>query len=135
MGRQKYRLSWKGKEVGDALVPKIAAGLGDVALEIEGNAKKELKAGHGLITGTLRRSIHAAEPGYPFHTENVKPGPLTPERGGMSVSGIKVGNAISVLVGSGMIYARKIENLYAYMLKGFHNALPRVPEIMGRRLK
>jgi hypothetical protein len=74
------KLNWNGKEVLKAVESNVAKALGEFALEVEAAAKKELKKspsekvngkkrylkgqGMGVRTGTLRRSIHTAQPGY-----------------------------------------------------------------------
>ena len=80
----------------------------EAALTTEAEAKKELIKGHGVETGTLRRSIHAASPDYTYGQDNVEPTEGSPERGGKTIKPQRVGDKLMVLVGSGLSYALAI---------------------------
>jgi hypothetical protein len=126
------KLSWYGPAVLLQVKESAGKGLGMIGLATEGEAKKELRAGHGKVTGTLQRSIHSANPTYGFSGDNVKPSAKTPERGGRVAEPGMVGNRITILVGSGMRYALKIHNLYRYLVIGLDRVRPRFEEIMKR---
>jgi len=87
----------------------IAAGWTKFGLKVEGNAKKKLFKGHGVITGTLRRSIHLAQPGYGWRNDNVTASDNSPERGTRAVTPLVRGTRLMLQVGSGMDYALYIE--------------------------
>lgn len=111
MSRKGYRLNWKGSEVIAQTEEELCEILGDFGLAAEGESKKELHKGHGVITGTLRRSIHIAEPGYTFSSDD-KGGEgedrAFPEMGGKRIKGKKIGSQFVVLLGSGLSYAMAI---------------------------
>ena len=102
-----YRLTWKGLQVTEDFVDAVAEGWTDVGLEAEKQSKMILFPGHGYYTGTLRRSIHIAQPGW--GSDNVKPTNSTPERGGKRVAPLKTGTRLLLQIGSGMVYALIIE--------------------------
>jgi hypothetical protein len=52
-------LNWKGDEVLRIAKENGAAIISEFGLTVEGESKKELRRGHGVLYGTLRRSIHA----------------------------------------------------------------------------
>lgn len=111
------QLHWKGNEVYSERMACLADAMGEIGLRVEGGGKRELYKGHGVITGTLRRSIHSAAPTYTWASDNVKPSSGSPERGGQPfLPGVK-GDEITVSVGSGMEYAMIVHNLYHYMTR------------------
>ena len=99
---------WRGKEVTQEVAQNVAQALGEIALRAEGYAKKELRKGHGVVTGTLRRSIHVVQPGYAWNSDNVVPSTGSPERGGKQVEAVRSGSTLTVQVGSGLVYALAI---------------------------
>lgn len=102
------QLDWRGDQVEREIVERLKRALGEIGLRIETEAKRALQPGHGVLTGTLRRSIHAAEPDYAFAGDDVKAGPGTPERGGRQPSAERRGDYLQVAVGSGLEYAMAI---------------------------
>lgn len=115
-----FDLNWRGDEVIKLTEEQLKAILGEFALTAEGESKKELKKGHGVVTGTLRRSIHAGSPEYNFAADNVEPGSGSPERGGKLVEAVKNGsNRFVVALGSGLSYAMKIHQGWGSFL-GYH---------------
>jgi hypothetical protein len=100
-----YLAEWHGPQVIKLCQERVALALGDFGLSIEGAAKGELFKGHGVLTSTLRRSIHTAHPGYAWENDNVPPSDASPERGGVFVPALIQGNRISLEVGTGMEYA------------------------------
>lgn len=97
--------SWKGKEISEAVAANMAKAIGEYALRVEGHSKRQLRKGHGVLTGTLRRSIHTAQDGYSWTGDHAEDGP---ERGGKFVEGVKKGKKITIQVGSGLVYAMAI---------------------------
>lgn len=143
MRKPKSRLQkWQPEKVVDKdVLPKLAKAFGTFGLVVEGYAKKELRRGHGVLTGTLRRSIHTAKPDYNFGADDVEPNKSAPERGGSFVeAGMKSGK-LSLLVGSGMVYALKIHNGfggfpgYHYLTIGLKKARPQLKNIVDREMK
>lgn len=120
-----YRLDWKGAKCKEQVVGAVKVGLGRFGLVHETEAKRELGPGHGVLSGTLRRSIHSAKPAYNFGGDDVPPSSGSPERGGAAAAEV-VGAKVIVSVGSGMVYARAIEEMYGYVQKGHERALPQL---------
>lgn len=117
----KYTLNWKGDACREQVVAAIVSGLNEFGLRHETASKGQLSPGHGVLTGTLRRSIHAAAPGYAWAGDDVNPSSSSPERGGQAGATEEAGRVV-VAVGSGMSYARIIEERYGYVEQG-HNAV------------
>jgi len=119
----KFKLVWRGKEVAEAVLTKtVSPALAEAGLRVESKSKQKLRAskqernakgkavfvkggGHGVRTATLRRSIHTAAPGYSWASDDVEPASGTPERGGTKHDPGKVGDRLTVQVGTGMRYA------------------------------
>ena len=115
-----FDLNWRGDEVVKLTEEQAMAIMGEVGLTAEGESKKELKKGHGVKTGTLRRSIHAESPKYNFAADNVEPSSGSPERGGKIVEAVKDGShRFIVALGSGLAYAMKIHQGWGSFL-GYH---------------
>lgn len=125
-------LDWRGPEVRAQAVRVLARALGYFGLVHETEAKGVLKPRRGVLTGTLRRSIHAAGTGYNFAGDDVQPGPGTPERGNRDVEPTVSDAKIAVVAGTGMSYARPVEARYRYMEKGHQRALPQLPALIER---
>lgn len=102
------KLTWRGKEVTEAVKRNVAQAMGEFALRVEGNSKRQLRRGHGVLTGTLRRSIHTAQEGYKWGSDNVEPASGTPELGNRLNVATVDGKRISIQVGSGLVYAMAI---------------------------
>jgi hypothetical protein len=105
MARGAHFRKWNGPKVVLATQTNVAKALGKFGLVAEGFSKKELTKGHGVITGTLRRSIHTAQPGYDWAGDNVPPEAGTPELGGANVEAAIEGSQITLQLGSGLQYA------------------------------
>lgn len=135
-GGSGYQLNWLGQVVFQDAMRILSDAWGQVGLAVEGNAKKELYKGRGVITGTLRRSIHTAKPGYAWPGDNVEPANDTPERGGKSVKADANASEVRLEVGSGMVYAAYIEfglgnfEGYRYLGNGLDKTKPRIPDIL-----
>ncbi len=100
-----FRLDWRGDELKRTSQENGAKIISEFALTVEGEAKKELRRGHGVLTGTLRRSIHTVLPGYDWSGDDVDNGK---ERGGVQVTPDPNDEKITVQVGSGLVYAMAI---------------------------
>lgn len=111
--------SWRGKQVTQAVQKNVAGALGEFGLRAEGYAKKELRKGHGVITSTLRRSIHCAQPGYNWAGDNVKPSTSTPELGGKSFEALINGHKVTIQLGSGLGYALPVHQGH-HSFAGYH---------------
>ncbi len=133
-----FDLKWNGDEVIKLSEEQLKAILGEFALTAEGESKKELKKGHGVVTGTLRRSIHTGPPEYNFAADNVEPSSGSPERGGKLVEAVKDANRFVVALGSGLQYAMKIHQGwgnfagYHYLNNGVDKTKAKLREIIGR---
>lgn len=103
-----FRLDWKGDRVVKQVRSNVAEAWGEVGLRVETEAKRQLYKGHGVVTGTLRRSIHTAQPGYNWRGDDVTPAPNSPERGGQLTLGLIQSDGIVTQVGSGLVYALAI---------------------------
>uniref|UniRef100_A0A6H1ZEQ8 Tail protein n=2 Tax=viral metagenome TaxID=1070528 RepID=A0A6H1ZEQ8_9ZZZZ len=116
----------------------VAEALGEFGLRVEGHAKRELQKGHGVLTGTLRRSIHTAGPDYSWSGDDVEPSPSAPERGGVLAKAVKTAVGLVVQVGSGLRYALAVHQGhgsfkgYHYLRKGLNKAKKELPEVLKR---
>lgn len=132
-----YRLDWRGAQVRAQVVAAVTDGLAEFGLRHETEAKRELTPGRGVLTGTLRRSIHSAGVSYNFAGDDVTPTPGSPERGGQMAAIAESGGKVAVVTGSGMRYARTIEERYAYLKNSYTRVLPQLPAVLEKhgRLK
>jgi len=125
--------TWRGKEVTQAVAKKVAMALGEFGLTAEGHAKRELRKGHGVITGTLRRSIHTAQPGYNWSGDDG-----SSEFGGQKVDASVNGSRITVQLGSGLGYALPVHQGhqgfegYHFLPIGVDKAKKKLPAILKR---
>ena len=132
------KLKWRGKEVMEAVMRNVAAAMGEFALRVEGNSKKQLRRGHGVLTGTLRRSLHTAEPGYNWGADDVEPGASTPELGNRKFEAVVNGKKITIQVGSGLRYALAVHqghhsfDGYHYLTIGLEQAKKKLPGILRK---
>jgi hypothetical protein len=136
------RLKWRGEQVTAETLEKVSLAMGEFALEVEGNSKRELRRGHGVLTGTARRSIHVAQPGYSWHVDHTEPSAGTPELGGKTFAATIDGKRVTIQVGSGLNYALPLHQGhgsfggYHYMTNGLNKTKPRLPAILLKyRLK
>ena len=130
-------LNWRGDEVLKTTQENAAKIISEFALTVEGEAKKELRKGHGVETGTLRRSIHTALPGYDWGGDDVEPSGGSPERGNNAVVP-ETSNQLTVEVGSGLVYAMAVHQGhhnftgYHYLTNGLKKAQGKLPSIIAR---
>lgn len=126
------KLIWNGEVVKAQVIEVIVDGVTEFGLEHETAAKGMLYHGHGKVTATLQRSIHAAAPSYQFAADDVPPAPGTPERGGQGLSIKRDGDKVGVMVGSGMRYARRIEQMYGYIANSHARVAGQIAGIMNK---
>lgn len=133
------RLKWDGKLVQEKVQVIVGDILTDAAMLAEATAKKELTKGHGVVTGTLRRSIHSATPGYSWSGDDTPAGPGSPERGGVQArAGTSNSGKMSVQFGSGLKYALPVNNGhrtfpgYHFIEAGVNAAKNGIQEIVRR---
>ena len=133
-----FRLNWLGDEVKRTMQEKGAKIIAEFALTVEGESKRELRKGHGVITGTLRRSIHTALPGYDWGGDDVEPSAGAPERGGQNVEAQSSGGRITVEVGSGLVDAMPVHQGhgsfagYHYLTNGLNKAKAKLESIIAK---
>lgn len=138
MAKGKWRLVWRGDQVVKDAEAALSKGLTEIGLQVEGEAKKELFKGHGVLTGTLRRSIHIATPGYDWAGDNAKPSASSPELGGMEAVPAKQNGRLTVQVGSGMEYALPVHqghgsfSGYHFLTKAVEKVKPRMLDILKK---
>lgn len=124
-------VDWKGDDVAKTAALAVRDGLSEFAGRWETAAKGSVKPGRGVVTGTYRRSLHGAGPNYNFARDDVPPTPGTPERGGKATAR-RQGATISVVCGSGMRYARVLENRYNVVRGAHERVAPQLPAIIER---
>jgi hypothetical protein len=133
---------WNGKDITLAVARNVASALGEFALRAEGHSKRVLRRGHGVLTGTARRSIHVAQPGYNWAADDVEPATGSPERGGKAFDAVIDGKRITVQLGSGLGYALPLHQGhhsfegYHFLTIGVEKAKPELPTVLKKyRLK
>jgi len=123
-----WTMNWRGDEVARQVMRQVSIpALVDIGLDVEGEAKKQLQPGHGVLTGTLRRSIHAAEADYNFGSDDVSPSGSSPERGGKTVQTDKA----VIAVGSGLEYAMAVHQGH-HSFGGYHFMTKALNIVKGR---
>ncbi len=133
-----FRLDWRGDELKRTMQENGAKIISEFGLTVEGESKKELRKGHGVITGTLRRSIHTALPGYDWGGDDVEPSGSAPERGGEQVMPEADGDQVTVQVGSGLKYALPVHqghhsfSGYHYLTNGLKKAQGKLQSIIAK---
>lgn len=131
-------LDWRGDDAKRLVMDNVSKAWGEFSLEVEGESKRELRREHGVESGTLRRSIHAAEAGYDWGSDDVEPGPGTPERGGTEVKPEASSDQLTVEVGSGLAYALPVHQGhhnfqgYHYLTNGLKKAQAKLDSILAK---
>lgn len=135
------RLDWRGDEAKRLVLENISKAMSEFALEVEGESKRELRRGHGVETGTLRRSIHTALPGYDWSSDDVAPNAGSPEQGGNQVTPDTSSDQLTVQVGSGLKYAMAVHQReephggfvgYHYLTNGLKKARGKLDSILNK---
>jgi hypothetical protein len=126
-----YKLTWKGDQVVEKVLSQQEKAMGEVGLRVESEAKQELRPGHGVETGTLRRSLHTAKPGYSWQGDDVAPSAGSPERGGKLVEAARKAKRLVVQVGSGLHYAIWVHQGHQGF-SGYHYLTNAVEKVRGK---
>lgn len=131
-------LNWKGDEVKLQVLRNMAEAFGEFGLEVEGESKRELSRGHGVESGTLRRSIHMAAPGYDWSQDDVAPSNSSPELGGEQIDAEQAGDKLVLEIGSGLNYALPVHQGhhsfpgYHYLTNGLKKAKAKLDSILAK---
>lgn len=129
-------LEWMGDQVQqDVVKAVIINGLNEFGARWETAAKASVKPGRGVVTGTYRRSLHFSSRAYNFANNNVKPGPGTPERGGAGKGATAGSGYVSIVAGSGMVYARRLEAMYNVVVGAHAQVVGQLPGILEKHAK
>lgn len=133
----KWKFKWEGPRIVELSMDAIMDIMSDAGLDAEGNSKRELYKGHGVVTGTLRRSIHAAPYGYGWAGDSGGG-----EMGGRRVRPTRQGHRVVLEVGTGLGYAMPVHQGhhsfagYHFMTNGVNKTKGSMPGIIARhRLK
>ena len=132
MAKEFFDLVWRGPKIVGMLDEAAISALSIFGLKVEAGGKKQLYPGHGVVTGTARRSIHAAGIEYNFADDDIEPGAQSPELGLKSVESEiqKKKNKISVVIGSGLRYAMALHQGHG-SFEGYHFLLKPYDELKG----
>jgi hypothetical protein len=132
-------LKWRGPQAGQAVLEQVVVpAMTEFGLEAEAESKKELRKGHGVLTGTARRSIHTAEPGYDWGQDDVEPSGGAPERGGRKARARILKVRVTIQLGSGLKYALPLHQGhhgfkgYHFLTNGVRKAKARLPKILAK---
>jgi len=138
---QRFQLTWQGDAIRALVTQGIIAGLNEFHLDVEREAKRNLQPGRGVITGTARRSIHAASPSYSWGGDDVSPTPGTPERGGTGGLPEAQEDMVIGTIGSGLVYARSLHDGhgsfqgYHYITLAYAREQPHLPDKLQKHTK
>lgn len=136
MRKLNHKLIWKGPEVVGQVCKNVGKAYTKFGLKVEANAKKKLRKGRGVRSGTLRRSIHLAKPGYDWSQDDVQPAPGTPELGNKAVEAEVTFGRVGLQVGSGLHYAMPVHQGhdgfagYHYLTEALDETKPELPAIL-----
>jgi len=125
-------MDWRGQAWSDKKKRELAIGMGYVGLRVERYAKGELYKGHGVITGTLRRSIHTAPPSYDWAADAHG----SSAEGQLVLAELVGPSRLVVSAGSGLEYAKAVHDGhhafggYHYMTIAVDKVRPEVPGIL-----
>jgi len=125
-------LEWKGDEVYTAVESAAITGLTEFGARHETASKGRVSPGRGVVTGTYRRSIHYGKPSYNFGRDNVRPSGNSPDRSGKGGGATRKGDTVAIVVGSGMVYAKKLEDMYSPIQGGFDQVKGQLPDILRK---
>lgn len=127
---------WLGDEVRAQAVGVLVSSLDEFGGRWETAAKGSVRPGRGVVTGTYRRSLHSGPPNYNYANDNVRPSHSSPERGSGGGGGAEAeGDSILMLLGSGMVYARKLEERYNVVVGAYEKTAGQMPGIVAKKAK
>lgn len=106
----KFKLTWRGDDLYEQRANQISAAMQEFSLQLETAAKQELYPGHGVRTGTLRRSITA----IPIRREGTK------IRGGVGAGA------------ESRRYSKVIHARYRYITNPFERIRPKFRSILRK---
>jgi len=154
MRKLNNQLIWKSQEVVAQVHQNVATAYTEFGLMVEGNAKQELRksefirvngrtrwvrgGGHGVRSGTLRRSIHLAQPGYNWQQDDVPLDKEGPERGGHKVEAVVTAGRVGLQIGSGLHYALVVHQGHGsfkghhYLTRGLDKTKPELPTLLKK---
>jgi len=142
MAGKGFKLDWKGADARERVVKAIIGGVNEFHLEVEREAKRILQPkGKGVITGTLRRSIHADSPTYTWGSDDVVPSKGTPERKGTGEMPLEQGNTVVGTIGSGLVYAMPVHEGhgsfagYQYITRGYEKVQHKLPDKLKKHAR
>ena len=136
---------WRSKEIVQKVSENVSKAMGEIALRAEGHSKRELRKGHGVVSGTLRRSIHTAQPGYDWSKDGAsvtikgkraKGSSFT--LGGKLIDALIESKKITIQLGSGLGYALPVHqghhsfSGYHYLTNGVDKAKPELPAVLKK---
>jgi len=146
-------LNWRGDDLKRRVLQQAAAGLTEFGLRCETGAKRRLRpseqdasgdfvpgGGHGVRTGTLRRSIHTATPGYGWDGDNVEPSSGAPERGGQAAKPREQSGRLTLELGTGMEYGLEVHQshydatVFHFIVSSVEQEAPKLPGILKRHM-
>lgn len=128
-------VDWRGGRVLEICGVAAKSALTELGGRWEAAAKGSLRPGRGVVTGTYRRSLHYANPGYNFSSDDTRPANGSPERAGAGGGAERIGLSVRMTVGSGMRYAIRLEQLYAVVTTAVDQVKGRLPEILARKTR
>lgn len=126
-----FRLEWFDEDIEEDVVEAVNEAHADLMLDAERWSKRQLYPGHGYDTGTLQRSIHVAEPMYPWDRDHVEPTPHTPERGGKKIEPRRHRGRWALELGSGQRYAWIIHQTLEPFLRRAHEVVVQ-PQLVSK---
>jgi|CXWL01.1.fsa_nt_gi hypothetical protein len=134
-------LDWRGDDAKRLVKGNVAKAMGEFVLTAEGESKKELRRGHGVVWGTLRRSIHGALPGYDWGGDDVESSAGSQERGGSEIIPDVSSDLLTVELGSGLKYAMAVHQRkephggftgYHYITNGINKTKSKLDSILAK---
>lgn len=123
-----FRLEWKGDALKEQLLDAVAEGLVAFGDAHEAAAKDNLAPGRGLATGTMQRSIHAAERSYDWRGD--WPGrrsTSSPELEGIQYEPDRNGSELAIASGSGLYYADILERRWQFVQRAYESVASDLP--------
>jgi len=134
-------LDWRGAQVVKEVEAAAVDALQEFGLRLETAAKSELYKGHGVLTGTLRRSIHTGSPDYNWGADDEAPSESTSSRGGQEPDVKRGGGRLAIETGSGLEYAMAVHQGhgsfggYHFMTNAFDRIKDQFVKILVRKVK